>query len=355
MKEFQKKMTVFDIGGRGGIHRSWNNFPIGLDYFSFEPELDEFNSLSKEIGRKKDNTTFNVLDIAVAGKTEERTFYQTNPPHCSSLYLINPESTVRYGKTKVTKQTKIRCMSIDDIVKKINVKPEYLSIDAQGASLEIIKGASSVLNNCIKAIRCEYEWVEFYKSQPLIYELFPFLISNQFKLLRLETCGSGAFCITSDMNKYSVSPIDAKPFSGDAIFINEGLINRSFDNGMSFIDVVDLVYTAMFCIYNGCGYYGLELLERLKKSQYFDNYFNSISKDERNCILSNIACYLNIERKNINKNFNKNEIFKDFFDESIELYLQIIPAPLKDRINSIYDEQSLITSFLDPGFFPEQL
>ena len=65
-------INVFDIGGRAGIHRSWYNFGLPVNYYCFEPDADE----AKRLRQDKDNKV-KIIQAAIGGKTGVDYIYTT--------------------------------------------------------------------------------------------------------------------------------------------------------------------------------------------------------------------------------------------------------------------------------------
>ena len=103
------------------------------------------------------------------------------------------------------------------------------SVDAQGASFDIISGGKRCLQQEALGVRCEAELTEVYLKAKRAYALGELLESLGFRLLRVERCGPGSWGISTDMNRFSVSHQDALPVWTDMIWINERLLKEQLN------------------------------------------------------------------------------------------------------------------------------
>jgi len=64
--------------------------------------------------------------------------------------------------------------------------PDFLSLDAQGSELDILNGASRLLDTSILAVQSEVELHPFYEGQPLFGDICRFLEQYNFELVDLQ-------------------------------------------------------------------------------------------------------------------------------------------------------------------------
>ena len=156
-----------------------------LDYFpstkiiGFEIEkkiCEKMNSQAKE-GVK-------YYSHALGKDNEQRKFYITQNPMCSSLYKPNEELIKLYNNFEVAylkKETEIETISLDYFVEKHEVGDiDFIKIDVQGAELDVFKGGSKTLKNVLKIV-CEVEFIQHYENQPLFGEVSDYL--SQYNLM----------------------------------------------------------------------------------------------------------------------------------------------------------------------------
>ena len=145
--------------------------------FEIEKEIcEKMNSQAKE-GVK-------YYSHALGKDNEQRKFYITQNPMCSSLYKPNEELIKLYNNFEVAylkKETEIETISLDYFVEKHEVGDlDFIKIDVQGAELDVFKGGSKTLKNVLKIV-CEVEFIQHYENQPLFGEVSDYL--SQYNLM----------------------------------------------------------------------------------------------------------------------------------------------------------------------------
>ena len=188
--EFVKQTNIninFKIIEIGALQVQDNKEPFYelLDYFpstkiiGFEIEkeiCEKMNSQAKE-GVK-------YYSHALGKDNEQRKFYITQNPMCSSLYKPNEELIKLYNNFEVAylkKETEIETISLDYFVEKHEVGDvDFIKIDVQRAELDVFKGGSKTLKNVLKIV-CEVEFIQHYENQPLFGEVSDYL--SQYNLM----------------------------------------------------------------------------------------------------------------------------------------------------------------------------
>lgn len=197
----QKDTVIFEIGaceGEDSIKYA-KLFPKG-NVYSFEP-LPNNVMLIKQNLSKHEISNVKVVDVALSDKKGTAKFHvsQGKPTGVGevnwdfgnkSSSLLKPEKHLELTnfisfdqKISVVTDT-IQSFCTDNNISRI----DFIHMDAQGAELLILKGAKGFINN-IKAIWLEVAEVELYKNQPLVGDIYKFMLDNNFVLIKNEIEG----------------------------------------------------------------------------------------------------------------------------------------------------------------------
>ena len=295
------------------MHRSWQDFPLHLTYYCFEPETSELSTLTRRApSMSNELLDYNVVGSALDAENGRRILNVYESAELSSFFELDANATYRFKHVKLRKRVRVPCITVDTFSKKCAVSGDFLSIDAQGATLSILKGAQRALRTAVLGIRCEVEFTALYKNQPLFGDIAAYLAKLGFAFVRIETCGSGAFGISSDMNRFSVSPRDALPTGADAIFVNAKLV-ASMLARQTPAALRALFCLVFFCIHNGCGYWGLEVLERIRAAGLWRGLLRAVPSAAMDLLAEQAAVYLSIRRENVNAGLVPAATFRSLF------------------------------------------
>ena len=177
----KKGDTVIDIGAHLGVFSYFLAQQVGPTgkVYSFEPAEKTFNALSQTIKFNGFGDFVKVSKTAVFDSSGELTFYVYDNSTISNGNSISAHNTI--GKIRKTTVDKI---SLDDLM--ISEKIEKLSlikIDAEGAELEILKGAKSLLNKFHPFITLEVHPISFDDAQKTLKKLYEIIIEYGYKIM----------------------------------------------------------------------------------------------------------------------------------------------------------------------------
>ncbi|SFO48036.1 methyltransferase, FkbM family [Algoriphagus ornithinivorans] len=173
---------IFDVGAyQGGISSKLLNYSCNAKVFAFEPFSPSFQILKKKLG---ENSRFKCFQIALSDKEGKLDFYSNNFDETNSLL---PSENLEDEISKLTKTkglVKVETQTIDKFCKIQNLdKIDFLKIDVQGNTYQVLQGAKGLLENKkIKIIFAEVEFLPIYKGQILFSEIEIFLRSYGFHL-----------------------------------------------------------------------------------------------------------------------------------------------------------------------------
>jgi FkbM family methyltransferase len=191
-----KDIVIFHIGGSlgdyGPIVKTVQTFPNNCIVFVFEARSE-----ASSIEQYNDKGTRVVIVNECIGKAiEERDFYVNKYPESSSLFPTNPKAAKEHilpfvspndirtwGENTVLDHIiKVNTTTIKDFIDKNDIIPDILSIDAQGAELEIMLGVGDYFRDIITVVS-EVEFLEIYLGQCLFHHQFDFLTKQDFRLV----------------------------------------------------------------------------------------------------------------------------------------------------------------------------
>lgn len=199
--------TVFDIGANDGqFAGDINKILPDAFIYSFEPLHDVFEQLKKNT---ESISNIECLNFAVGNEDGESRINRSEYSQSSSMLKMGKLHKEAYPFTAKTFEEKIKVRKLDSLSGSINVlKPVLLKMDVQGLELDVLKGATRLLQD-IDVIITETSFFELYQNQSLFKEIFLHLDEKGFKYVgNLEQ-----FPDTSD----------GKILQADSIFVKKNL------------------------------------------------------------------------------------------------------------------------------------
>jgi FkbM family methyltransferase len=188
------KTTVIDAGARYGIHPSWADFGGDLLYLAFEPDEEEVRNLKAMY----QEPWYEVIPLALSRDGKERTLHVTRHRGLSSFLEADTEGDFykwymrsRHGAGEVEYTVRVKTRAIDDLVAERGLSVDFLKVDTEGTELEVMEGASRVLETSALGVRASTSFQPFFKDQALFSHTHDFLISKGFFLLNLDYQGYG--------------------------------------------------------------------------------------------------------------------------------------------------------------------
>lgn len=174
--------TIFEVGAADGRDCVLYTtiFP-NAKVFAFEPLPDSFLKVEEKAKINKSIIPFNV---AVSSQKGTANFYKTELEDASSLLQSQVTNSTFDVYQKVKGVIEVQTDTIDNICKENKIsKIDLLKIDAQGAELEILKGAMNIIKaNNINLIYVEVQFIQLYKNAPSYHEIANLLTNNNFRL-----------------------------------------------------------------------------------------------------------------------------------------------------------------------------
>ena len=201
----ENRLVIHHVGGRGGIR----GFPVlpafERDFINVMYDADE-NCVPEmlEYSKSQPSKTM-VLPYCISAGDGDCIFHLNYDPFTSSIYPFNPRYAQFYspypavnswprndyvvGDTLCTmEEVSLSTTSLDAVVldRGEAPSPDLLSLDTQGSELDILNGASRLLDTTVLAVQTEVELHPFYLGQPLFGDICEFLARYGFDFVELQ-------------------------------------------------------------------------------------------------------------------------------------------------------------------------
>ncbi|OGH61758.1 MAG: hypothetical protein A3I06_15785 [Candidatus Lindowbacteria bacterium RIFCSPLOWO2_02_FULL_62_12] len=159
---------------------------------AFEPDEEECRKLSSQSARNSPWSKCLFQPAALAGGETQATLYALSSPVNSSLRMPNPAFVRRYGMKgyELNQTIPLKTRSLDSVIFDLlgggDPWGEFLKIDCQGGTHEILEGAERTLAERTVAIFAEVEFFEMYAGEKLFSEVELFLRNRGFSFYGFE-------------------------------------------------------------------------------------------------------------------------------------------------------------------------
>jgi FkbM family methyltransferase len=178
---------VIDLGARGGADDSLLSIASRSRIVCFEPDKAECDRLASAGDPRW--RQFTVLPFAVGGTSGPQPLYVPDDPRAASLLVQDPALADRFGRPHLHQPARtlmVETWTLDDLRGKGQLeRVDYMKIDVEGAELDILKAGVSVLQDCV-ALKVECSFLPQRVSQPLIWDVVPFLAGQGFEVVDLQ-------------------------------------------------------------------------------------------------------------------------------------------------------------------------
>lgn len=174
---------VLDVGANRGQFAlvAARRFPQAA-LVCFEPLSGPRETLERALHWHRD---LEVTPCAVSTRAGEAEFVISRADDSSSLLAMTETQAQHFPGTEAAGRTVVQTARLDDLVApERRLRPCLLKIDVQGAELDVLNGASSVLG-AVDAVLVECSFVELYRGQALAGEIVDALHGRGFLLTAL--------------------------------------------------------------------------------------------------------------------------------------------------------------------------
>lgn len=125
--------------------------------------------------------------MAAIGDVSGRVLLNVNSHDGTHSLLESGDQRYWDGPVTTLKQVSAQCRQLDYFFDEFKIeKADLLSMDIQGAELQALKGAETILSDHrIALVYCEIEFYELYKGQPLFWDVGSYLHRKGYHLYAL--------------------------------------------------------------------------------------------------------------------------------------------------------------------------
>ena len=177
-------LVAIDIGARGGFEPDLLPIAWAVDAHGFEPEPEAYSHLAAH--RAGPWRSLAVHKLAIAGSSGDRRLHIPSDPQGASLLQHDPAIGRRFGYPHLFDVARIETIdttTLDAAAERFGFHAaSYLKLDVEGAELEVLEGAETVLASLV-AIKTEAAFLPFRKHQPLAWDLAAHLGARGFEIM----------------------------------------------------------------------------------------------------------------------------------------------------------------------------
>jgi FkbM family methyltransferase len=194
----QIHMIVCNVGSRkiGNYDdyaaSGWSIFAPNLTIYGFDADEDACIQANADLETRQVNWKEVHIPLALGNEQGEATLYVTQHPMCSSLYAPNESYLSRFNGlpelVNLDFTVELEVTTLDDFCEAEAIEEiDFLQVDVQGADLQVLEGASKVLERSTLAVQIEVEFSHLYTNQPLFSDIDAYLRKREFTLFDLAT------------------------------------------------------------------------------------------------------------------------------------------------------------------------
>jgi len=173
--------VLLDIGAREGCDRHWQFFGSQIQSIGVEPDPTECQKLNS---RSKPNESY--LPFALWSKQGKVPFHISATAPSSSMYPANESVLGRFADfelVRTVRTTELETTTVDSL----KLPVDFLKMDAEGAELEIMKGAKETIKNTVLGLCLEVMFQPWRQGAPTFDRVHQFCVGQGFRLYDLST------------------------------------------------------------------------------------------------------------------------------------------------------------------------
>jgi FkbM family methyltransferase len=179
LQVFQDKaLVVVDVGATGGLEKRWRFIQDLCRFFTFDPDCRVENLDQKDLN----------FAIGLWSKKTNKILQLAAFPSASTLYPFQQKTLSAFTNADCHTVVDFQEINLDTMENILEGKaiPDFIKIDAEGADLEILKGAELFLKKNCLGVQIEVSFCERHVGAPFFSEIDGYLRDQGFMLLDLE-------------------------------------------------------------------------------------------------------------------------------------------------------------------------
>ncbi len=171
---------LVDVGATGGMDGNWNEIQKNCHYISFDPD-----PRAQIISSWAKHTNYNIA--LWSEKKDNLNLYLTKYPQASTLFQLNKKTLSSFLNSESHKQIKVSKINTNSIDNLLKTPFDFIKVDAEGADLEILKGAKKFLKDSCLGIEVEVSFINRHKNAPYFSDIDSYIRNLDFVLMDLQT------------------------------------------------------------------------------------------------------------------------------------------------------------------------
>lgn len=241
------RFVVVDAGARYGLHPTWKDVSYLGSFHLFEPEPEEAARLTRQAEVEEN---IQIHNVALGKRNERIELIIRKHEALSSRYeLLEGGLTTDYMTREFEFGTSISVESfrLDGFFPSTPV--HFLKLDVEGAELDVLEGATKLLDGSIQGVRSEVIFSPIYDGAPLFGDIDSFLRDHGFFLLNLDYRGRG-----SAKTAYTLHDGYGRLISTDAVWVKPNSTILQMAGGAESSSVALLRQTLFFLLNSATDY-----------------------------------------------------------------------------------------------------
>ena len=196
--EFAERPPVLlDIGASGAVHPKWAAVAKYSVCVAFDADEREMGYTEKQGGVYRKHYVYNciVTDATGAGgAVEERDFYLTRSPYCSSLLPPDNESLSDWSfhsLFEVERVVKLRAAALTAVLDELKIeKADWFKTDSQGTDLRLFTSLGDARMKRTLVAEFEPGIIDAYRGEDKFWMLLRYMDAAPFFMSGINICGT---------------------------------------------------------------------------------------------------------------------------------------------------------------------